>query len=135
MSDQAAILIQLKWALQALAQPAGIQVALFPPFVCIADELALDLEHWYRVTKTQSLPIDPRAFAVIEQINVNLANLSNRQNTVFWSVEGLESDFRWDSIRELAREALMLAGWELSQPPFQRSLHAPIDERKADSVE
>src|SRR6516225_2761064 len=37
---------QLQWAVQALAQPAEVQPTLFPSFVVVADELALEFDHW-----------------------------------------------------------------------------------------
>ena len=39
---------ELKRSLRALALPAEAQLGLFPDFVCKADELALDLDEWYR---------------------------------------------------------------------------------------
>jgi hypothetical protein len=39
---------QLMWTVQALAQPAETQPHLFPPFVVVADELALEFDAWYR---------------------------------------------------------------------------------------
>ena len=118
------VLEHLKWSLQALAQPGGVQVALFPPFVCVAEELALDLQNWLLVTRSQNLRVHPDALSAIAAIDQQLVKLSGKSNQDFWTIEALKSDLRWENVRQDARTALSVAGWENTAPPYDRSSYA-----------
>ncbi|WP_437731634.1 hypothetical protein [Sorangium sp. So ce1335] len=47
---------RLKWSIQALAAPAFEQIRLFPRFVCVADELAIDVEEALRGIRSVGRP-------------------------------------------------------------------------------
>ena len=131
MVTRATNLDNLKWALQALAQPADVQISLYPEFGgdmrvdrFIPDELAFDLEQWLLNVKNERLEIEPIVVAAIDAIDQRLQVLRKRRPPDLWSVEALQRDERWNEIRRSARAALSLAGWE-DVPPFGRSMYAP----------
>lgn len=127
MNDrESQVLEQLKWSVQALAQPAEVQVTLFPVFVCVADELALDLQNWLLAAKGQNIPLGPAAISRITDIDQELSALSGKAHEEFWNVHALKNDMRWENIRERARAALAAAGWENAAPPFGRSTYAAV---------
>lgn len=115
---------QLKWSLQALASPAATQQSLFPTFVCVADELALDFDQWLRVA-THRHTLAPEQTAALTALDELLARMSGRQHEEFWTVPALESHATWQQIRDLAHRALDAFGWPLVPPPTGRAIYVP----------
>ena len=120
------ILIRFQHALQALALPAVVQVQLFPDFVCKADELALNFDHWsscmlawYRDTLTPAQR-DP-----IDAIDHHLARMSGTHNAALWTDEALHEAPEWNEVRQLARHALAAFGWEETTPPSYEHEYVP----------
>jgi hypothetical protein len=71
------VLEPLKHALQALAMPATIQIALFPDFVCKADELALDFDNYREAVITnEAFSLTQAQRDSLEGINVRLDAIS-----------------------------------------------------------
>ena len=125
---------QLERAILALAQPAEAQLALFPDFVCKADELALDFEdglyelagHEHELTEAQR--------AALDALDGLLAGMSGERNAGFWTEEALRSHPTWEEIRSAARATAAAFGWELRARSVRRDLHprgplAPISAR------
>lgn len=111
MSDE--ILLRLKFALQALASPAKIQIQLFPSFVIKADELALEFDRWYRCVKDSELQTEQKI--ALFEIDTELERMSHQKK--LWSEAALHTSFEWQKIRELAHRALHTFDWELQTPP------------------
>jgi len=109
---------QLMRAVQALAQPAHIQVALFPDFVVIGDELALDFGDAYeRYRSTDGLGLTPEQNAALGRLDCELERLSGPADPAFWlDRAALETDSRWHNLRELARSVLREMGWPDTRP-------------------
>jgi hypothetical protein len=113
---------ELRWALQALAQPAAVQLQLFPKFVCKADELALDFDNWCAVVQgQQTLTTEQRS--ALQSLDSLLMTTSGRHNAPHWSDEALRHDPLWEEVRELARNALASFGWSSEVPPSNRSVY------------
>ncbi|WP_280279146.1 hypothetical protein [Sphingomonas sp. CBMAI 2297] len=118
-------------AILALAQPAEVQLSLFPDFVCKADELALDFEdglyelvgHEHEVTAEQR--------GAIDALDAVLVSMSGP--TGFWTEEALRTHPTWERIRELAKAVAVAFGWELRIPPPSNAFYvvAGPDKRPA----
>jgi hypothetical protein len=103
---------RLQHAVQALALPAAAQVLLFPDWVVPADELALNLDHWWRC-------IQPQAAALLSASQRATLNLLLRQVAAPRSADpaALAQDPQWAAIRDLAQEVLAACGWPAAPPP------------------
>ena len=115
----------LQRAILALTQPAEIQLALFPDFVCKADELALDFEdglyelvgHEDGITDTQR--------AAIEALDGLVTGWSGQQNASFWTEEALRSHPAWDEIRSAAKAVAAAFDWEVRPPGPSGAIYIP----------
>jgi hypothetical protein len=118
----ASALEQLKWSLQALALPPATQHRLFPTFVCVADELALDFDDSLKAATPQAsfTPAQRAALAALDDL---LAQMSGQQHAEFWTDSALENHSTWQQIRDLARRALDVFGWDLQSPPMGRAMY------------
>ena len=77
------------WAVQALAQPADVQPTLFPPFVVVADELALEFDHWRRVAEGQAgAPWSPGQRAAVAALDRLLSEMSGPGKPEVWLEPG-----------------------------------------------
>lgn len=111
------------WALQALAQPARVQVELFPSFVEVADELALEHEeaqaNWRRASGCSGLFEDQ--IRALEAVDSLIEQMSGSEKAdVLWTVEALERRAEWGELRSRARTALASLGWADEPPPRHR---------------
>jgi hypothetical protein len=114
-----AMLPRLRAALQALAQPASSQVSLFPDFVVVPDELALEFDDWFRVATTPELvpELTKAQCAALGAIDEQFARMSDDPEV--WSEEALAGNRDWDEVRSLACRALAEFGWQAELPaPF-----------------
>jgi hypothetical protein len=110
---------QFKWSVQALAQPADVQPRLFPSFVVVADELALDFDNWWRASESNfgnawSLE-QRRAVLALDQL---LAEMSGSDKPELWLEKGCLNHPKWSEVRKLAREVLFAFGWSPGIPPL-----------------
>ncbi|GMU84616.1 MAG: hypothetical protein AMXMBFR47_44850 [Planctomycetota bacterium] len=82
----------------------------FPDFVCINDELALELNHWLEVAaqypEYAALPNEVRS--KIEQIDRAFAEKSKPEFAKFWADESRYDDPDWLEIRDIARQVMRL---------------------------
>lgn len=118
IDDTAWTIVELRHSLQALAMPAAVQLALFPDFVCKADELALDFANFYGAVRG-NYPNDYTAeqWATLETIDRALEERSGEENAERWTDDAVRTSCVWEMIRGLARTALDALGWEVSAPP------------------
>lgn len=99
----------LRRALQALAQPAAVQRALFPEFSAVGDELA-------RVFDFAQRSADPRNKAELDaaqRIEDLFLEHGGAGHADFW--DDLEHP-RWEELRHLASRALRVHGWPPHKP-------------------
>ena len=116
------ILTRLKHSLQALASSADLQCKLFPDFVCKADELALDFDHWYLCAKTNySDDLSETQKAALSAVNNAFDLMSGLENKDCWTEDALHLRPEWEQIRVLARDTLGAFGWSLETPPSYAS--------------
>jgi hypothetical protein len=110
---------QFQWAVQALAQPADVQLTLFPSFVVVPDELALDFDNWWRASDAklgkQWSTNQRMALVALDKL---LAAMSGKPE--LWTDLSLQ---RWSEVRQLAKNALSAFGWPEAVPPMERSIY------------
>lgn len=109
----------LCFTLQLLAARGEDQVAHFPPFVCVADELALDFDHWSRSVRNFWELSDEHA-ACLASLNDYLDRMSGEANISLWTDEALRNDPHWEQVRHLARVALAAFRQRIELPPPSR---------------
>ena len=115
--DPSAIFERLKHSVQLLACSAEIQLKLLPDFVCKADELALEFDHWKDVVFDNfggDLTADQKSR--IESIDRGLSDLT-RMGTEHWTEHAVRESGEWQRLRALAVEALDTFGWPRQAPP------------------
>lgn len=106
-------------SVQALAQPADVQRALFPDFVCVGDELANDLDIARRAFLAEAPPLASPQRDAIDSLDRYLDALSGEHNADFWlDADQLSLDPRWEVIRAKARLTLVAFGWP-DEPPLR----------------
>lgn len=108
---------RLKHSVQLLASSPEVQLRLLPPFVCKADELALDFDHWREVALHnygEDLSADQTStLATLDQTFDRLTNGGSEH----WTDEAVRYSQEWQGIRALAAAALKAFGWPLETPP------------------
>lgn len=111
---------RLKWALQALVQPSAVQLQLYPEFVCVPDELALDFDEALRCIDQPDLSREQwRGLAAVHAL---LESMSGPDKP-FWTAEALSTMPEWRQVRALARECLLVFDWPLDAPPWGRAIY------------
>ena len=127
--NRLAILSQFRWSLQALAVPAEAQRALFPEFVCKADELALDYDHWAQAARASyggEFSDEQRdALRAIDRRLVAMSRGGAEFDEGLWSDVALNSRPEWEQVRSLAGLALSRFDWPCDAPPRGRSFYVP----------
>jgi hypothetical protein len=109
---------ELRRCVQALAQPASMQVSLFPDFAVVGDELALQFEGALVAYRSSApAPLSTQAVA-LELLDGYLSQLSGPENSSFWDdPSALPSDARWQRVRDLAQAVLSAFDWPDEPPP------------------
>ncbi len=105
---------RLRESVQALAQPPEAQRALFPDFVVLGDELALDFDEALRAHRRDADPPSPHQAAALGELDDHLSALSGPAHLDFWEDP---SDPRWEHVRALAARVLDAFGWPHAPPP------------------
>ncbi|MEO1138587.1 MAG: hypothetical protein AAFW87_03935 [Pseudomonadota bacterium] len=91
---------ELVWCLQALAQDADIQRSLYPEFVVVADELALDFDDALQLHGPDVLKTHPD----LAQLLALIESKSGQEG--YWFGRALEESEFWADIRKSARAIL-----------------------------
>jgi hypothetical protein len=107
----------LQRALQAIAQPPEIQMELFPTFVVVADELALDFDQalQYARYKVGSQWTEAQIKA-LESLDRELEANSGPDKPEIWETPDCLSHPSWSAFRELASAALSAFDWSNQIP-------------------
>jgi hypothetical protein len=120
---------ELVEALQLLAAPADQQVAAFPSWVVIADEVALTWDNAYRGFQLR----DQADTAKWDQVREDLRSLDSKvgnpapEHPAQWSVVALKTSVGWQDVRKAARAILARQGIPLRPPDSQRDNYVRID--------
>ncbi len=110
------MLERLKWSAMALSQDAETQNSLFPDFVLVADELALNWEEALNELNDPSLWINENQRSSVDKLSALLLSISGEENIKFWIDDALSEFHEWDDIRVAASEVLRSFGWPVMAP-------------------
>ena len=112
------MLERLRWTLQALAQPAEIQLTLFPSFVCVPDELALEFEqHYCNGPPSDRALWSASQLAALHKLDALLESMSGHEHAGYWTLSALRDSDLWVRVRRLAMDSLVEFGWPAAPPP------------------
>jgi hypothetical protein len=121
---------------QALAQPPDAQPSLFPSFVVVADELALEFDNWWKSFEAnfgdRCSEEQQRAVAALDHL---LTEMSGPDKPELWTNEGCLYHAKWSEVRQLAADVLSAFGWPHGVPPVGRVMYvrySPEGERPED---
>jgi hypothetical protein len=110
---------RLKFAVQAITQPFEIQKQLFPEFVCVADELALEWEMAMDDLRFQSGNVlTENQKSAIENLDKYMESISGSAHIQYWCDEALHYSLEWKTMRKLAYKILVEMGWKQEIPPI-----------------
>jgi hypothetical protein len=114
-----AVLTRLRYSIQALALPADAQLGLLPRHTGEVDDLILSFDHWARAAAAmESGALDTRQVRALDAIARVLDQMSGQGNAHLWTRAAVRDDARWSRLRQTAREALAVFGWDLDVPPL-----------------
>jgi hypothetical protein len=106
----------LRFALQALAAPPQEQFALFPPFVCVPDELVLDFTCWLPFVR-RDCQLSAEQEVALQRLDDCIHMWSGQQHADVWLDAAVGNHPVWFDFRTLAAEALAAFGWPPETPP------------------
>lgn len=141
---------RLKWSIQALAAPAAAQVRLFPRFVCVADELAVDFEEALRGIRSagssdagdreetegpeRAGALSPAQRAAVDALDAQLEKMSGPERAEMWTDDALHNSAEWTRVRHLAALALRTMDWPMELPPQGRAIYVGPPDRGDDTT-
>jgi hypothetical protein len=112
-------------AIQALAQPADVQRALFPEFAAAGDELAIEFDEALKDFESHGTAPSLVQAEAIRELDVYLEALSGPAHSDFWDDLG---DCRWERVRSLAASILVAFDWSNERPPKDGSVYVSGEE-------
>lgn len=112
MEAQSPLLHLLHESVRALALDADRQEALFPAFVVVADELALNFDDAFRLVDQLLAAgrISPDQHAALVPIDALLAAMTARGEPALWTPRALREREEWRAVRAAARHAMEVLG-------------------------
>lgn len=121
--NKQSVIDQLKWSIQALSLEADDQLASFPDFVVVTDELLLEYDNWYHAAIGNYPDFFSREqLNILNEINSFIDKLPPEDLNV-----SIEDELRtypfWEELRILTRKALQKFNWTSELPPYDRSTY------------
>jgi hypothetical protein len=112
----------LKWVVRALAQPAHIQIKLFPSFTFPVDEMLLEFEQHF-VPEASRFPDQWSGVQYLSLLALDekFRALSEPDHEELWSDENCLERPEWTEIRRLALEVIQAFDWPAKEPPQSRA--------------
>lgn len=104
----------LTQSVKALALNPDKQIGIFPNFVSVADELALNFSDavLFKDELKEAKILDSKQILLLREIDRILDIKSKNNDRSFWSLEGLKNHPEWQEIRMLATKTLDLLNVE-----------------------
>lgn len=118
---------RLEWSVRALAQPKSVQETLFPGFVCVPDELALEFDESLRGFRETGLRLPDDASDAILALDRQLEAMSGAEHSDLWNQESLAHSSDWQMIRALAQRVVVLMQWPAAPPPPSGHIYVGSD--------
>jgi hypothetical protein len=119
------ILLRFEWSVRALAQPAHVQLGLYPDFVCVGDELVLEFDEWRQ--KFLDSPVASNwsegRVRMIDEIDQQIVRMTDQHDEDLWlDRRALAERGEWGRLRELAERLIQEMNWSDDPPPPERDL-------------
>ena len=110
-----------QWIIQALSLPAEEQVRLFPDFVPVGDELALEHEETHTAfLKPGATDLTTAQLAAIRTLDQWLQTMTDLHDLALWSTKAVATRPEWEEARRLAKKVLLEMRWPHRTPPKER---------------
>ncbi|MBF4662022.1 hypothetical protein HIJ87_08845 [Cronobacter malonaticus] len=106
---------RFEWITRAFAQSSNVQKSLFPDFVNVADELAVEWE--IALEETDYEMLSDKQKLSIKAFDDYLLSISGLENIHYWNDDALCYSSEWNKMRELAKIILDSMGWVNEAPP------------------
>jgi len=110
------MLDKLRWPVLALAQPAAVQLSLFPDFAEPADELASEWDLALRLTEADRRQASPEQMLAVQRLDDLILAISGPKYFYYWTDEALVKSPKWEEIRAAAKEVAEAFGWKITHP-------------------
>jgi hypothetical protein len=108
---------RLKWITQALAQPAEVQISLFPSFVPAPEELAMNWEEAMNGNRDFLEKISEKQRSTFLELDRYMESISGERFLHLWlDSEALFKALEWALMRDMAAKILESMGWQ-NLPP------------------
>jgi hypothetical protein len=107
------------WAVQALARSASEQMALYPAFAVVTDELALEHDETQSSFLAAGPALSDAQRRALRALDSHLEAMSTPGSSN-WCDDALRTGAPWARARLLAVEVLDAMGWDRAVPPFDR---------------
>ncbi|WP_456309375.1 hypothetical protein [Serratia proteamaculans] len=121
---------EIKRIVQSFAQPGEVQKSLFPDFVNVADELAVEWEMAFEEINDASLTDKQKQ--AIKALDDYMLSISGPSNIQYWNNDALCHSKEWDRMRNLAEDILYVMGWEKNIPPKIQAIYVKVSPDQVD---
>lgn len=112
---------KIKWITQSFAQPYDVQKRLFPDFVNVADQLAVEWEIALdEIDNSQLSDCQKQAFKALDDY---MLSISGPTNLKYWNDDALCHSDEWNKMRKLAKAILDVMGWDNTVPPESGAIY------------
>lgn len=106
---------RIKWITQSFAQPYEIQKMLFPDFINVADQLAVEWE--IALDEVNDCQLTDSQRQAIKRLDDYMLSISGIANIKHWNDDALCYSDEWNEMRILAKVILDVMGWDNVVPP------------------
>ena len=119
------IMNKLKWITQVIALPYETQKSLFPDFVNVADEIAIEWEMALDELNDSNVAsfITFQQRALINKLDDYILSISGSNNIQYWNNDALCKSPEWQKMREMAMDILSIMKWEKIIPPKSDAIY------------
>lgn len=116
---------KIKWVTQAIAQSCDIQKSLFPDFVNVADELAVEWEMALDELNDLNIAylITAQQLNSIKKLDDYMLSISGPNNIQYWNNIALCQSEEWQKMREMAIDILSIMKWEKKIPSKSKAIY------------
>lgn len=112
---------RIEWITRAFAQSSTVQKSLFPDFVNVADELAVEWELALEDINNDLLSDEQKSS--IKALDDYMLSISGSENIQYWNDDALCYSDEWNKMRELAKIILDAMGWDNDVPPESNAIY------------
>jgi hypothetical protein len=120
-------IVELKPTVQALALDAEAQIALFPDFVFVGDEMVSEFGEAVAAYRRSRSGVDSPMQA-LSALDAHIDELTTVDDDDLWfDPDRLRQDAAWARMRELAQDVLAAFGWPQEVPAKNGAVYVGAD--------